>query len=160
MAQRPDLAARNRARATHAMSRTSTYAVWRSMLARCTNPNAKDYPRYGASGVTVCERWRSFENFLADMGARPDGMTLDRENGAHGYAPGNCRWATPTQQARNRRDNVLVTHEGITVTLAEWAERAGLERKTLEYRIRAGWDTARALTTPSTINRKPTKCST
>jgi hypothetical protein len=160
MAARPDLAAMNRARATHAMSRTSTYAVWRSMLSRCTNPNAKDYPRYGGRGITVCDRWRVFENFLADMGPRPDGLTLERENGARGYEPGNCKWATPTAQARNRSSNVLVTHGGHTATVAEWAERTGLERKTLEYRLRAGWPAERALSTPSTINRKPTKCST
>lgn len=154
MQSRPDLAAMNRARATHSMSRTNTYAVWRSMLSRCANPCAKDYPRYGGRGIAVCDRWRSFESFLADMGVKPDGMTLDRKDGARGYEPDNCRWATPTEQARNTRQNVLVTHSGVTASVAEWAERVGLERKTLQYRIRAGWDTARALTTPSTINRK------
>lgn len=155
MRLRPDLAERNRARATHSMSRTSTYAIWRSMLARCTSPQSKDFGRYGARGITVCNRWLKFENFLADMGQRPEGLTLDRRDGTLGYSPDNCRWATPTIQARNRRTNVTVTHDGITATVAEWAERTGLERKTLEYRIRAGWTAARALTTPSTINRKP-----
>lgn len=151
---RPDLAARNRARATHGMTGTPTFVAWSSMLARCTNRKAKDYPRYGGRGITICERWRSFENFLADMGERPEGMTLDRERQDGNYEPGNCRWATPTQQARNRCTNVLVTHAGITATIAEWAERTGLERKTLQWRIRAGWNTARALSTPSITNRK------
>lgn len=140
------------------MSRTSTYAVWRSMLARCMNPKAKDYPRYGGRGITVCERWRTFENFLADMGERPAGLTLEREDGSRGYEPRNCKWATPTEQARNRRTNVMVTHNGVVATVAEWAERTGLERKTIEYRIRAGWDHSKAVTTPSTTNRK-LKCS-
>lgn len=135
---------------------SSTHAIWRGMLARCRNVNAKDYARYGARGITVCDRWLSFALFLADMGERPAGMTLERRDGSKGYFPENCTWATPTQQARNRRGNVNVTHDGITATVAEWAERTGLERKTLEYRIRAGWPAERALTTPSLINRKPT----
>lgn len=143
-----------------ALSRTSTYTIWKTMVARCTRPHAKDFPRYGGRGITVCERWRTFANFLADMGERPAGLTLDRKDGTGGYEPANCRWATPKEQARNRRNNVLLTHDGQTATVAEWAERTGLERKTLEYRVRAGWPAERALTTPSTINRKPAKCST
>ncbi len=154
MALRPDLAAMNRARATHAMSRTSTYTVWRSMLARCTNPKAKDVPRYGGRGITVSDEGRSVDNLLADMGEKPAGMTLDRKDGARGYEPSNCRWATHKEQARNRRTNVHVTHQGVTATVAEWAERTGLERKTLEHRLRAGWESSRALTTPSLTNRK------
>lgn len=133
---------------------SSTHAIWRGMLSRCRNPKAKDFARYGGRGVAVCERWLSFDNFLADMGERPAGLTLDRRNGSGNYEPGNCTWATPKQQARNRRDNVLVTHAGTTASVAAWAERTGLERKTLEYRIRAGWPAERALTTPSLINRK------
>ena len=124
------------------------------MRQRCENPNRKDFCNYGARGITVCARWLQFTNFLSDMGERPAGMTLERSDGAKGYSPENCTWATPTQQARNKRTNVLVTHGGHTATVAEWAERTGLERKTLEYRIRAGWPAERALTTPSLINRK------
>jgi hypothetical protein len=159
MTKRPDLVARNAARVTHRLSRTTTYAIHRSMLARCTNPNCKDYPRYGGRGISVCERWKSFDNFLADMGKRPEGLTLERNDVNGNYEPSNCRWATQKEQQRNRRTNVFVTHDGITATVAEWAERTGLERKTLEYRIRVGWAPARALTTPSTINRK-LQCST
>lgn len=133
---------------------STTHAIWRGMLARCSNPKSKDFPRYGGRGITVCDRWLQFANFVADMGERPDGMTLERRDGAKGYSPDNCTWATPKQQARNRRNNVAVSHNGVTATVAEWAERTGLERKTLEYRIRAGWPAERALTTPSTINRK------
>jgi len=133
---------------------STTHAIWRGMLARCNNVKSKDHARYGARGIKVCERWAQFTNFLADMGERPAGMSLERQDGSANYSPENCVWATPKQQARNRRDNVNVTHDGHTATVAEWAERTGLERKTLEYRIRAGWPAERALTTPSLINRK------
>ena len=136
------------------MSHTPTYVAWRAMLSRCRNPKSKDFARYGARGIVVCERWMKFENFLADMGARPLGMTVDRERGEGNYEPGNCRWATPKEQARNRRSNVLITFQGHTASIAEWAERTGLERKTLENRIRVGWPVMKALTTPSITNRK------
>ena len=134
---------------------SSTHAIWRGMLARCRNQKSKDFPRYGGRGIAVCERWWDFPSFLADMGERPAGLTLERLDGSGNYCPENCRWVTPKQQARNRRNNVRVVFGGLTATVAEWAERTGLERKTLEYRLRSGWPPERALTTPSLINRKP-----
>jgi hypothetical protein len=80
-----------------------TYTSWRAMVARCTNPRSSQWDRYGGSGVRVCDRWRRFENFLADMGERPTGKTLDRKSGDGDYEPANCRWATKTQQERNKR---------------------------------------------------------
>jgi hypothetical protein len=82
---------------------TSTYYIWGAMIQRCTNPRNRDYPSYGARGITVCDRWHKFENFLADMGERPDGLSLDRIDNDGNYEPGNCHWATPVQQANNRR---------------------------------------------------------
>lgn len=82
---------------------TRTYTSWQSMKERCYNPDATSWRWYGAKGVRICDRWRfSFENFLADLGERPEGMSLDRIDNEHGYEPGNCRWATPLQQTRNR----------------------------------------------------------
>lgn len=79
-----------------------TYLTWLAMRSRCFNPKNEKYPMYGARGVTVCERWAtSFENFLADMGERPKGTTLDRKDNAKGYEPGNCKWSTPKEQALN-----------------------------------------------------------
>lgn len=82
---------------------SGAYISWKSMVKRCTNPNAKDWPDYGGRGIEVCDRWREFQNFLADMGERPAGMTLDRIDVDGNYELANCRWATPSEQRRNQR---------------------------------------------------------
>jgi hypothetical protein len=83
--------------------RNLTYKIWGSMRQRCENPNAENYPYYGGRGIAVCERWQKFENFLADMGEKPDGLSIDRIDNSKGYEPGNCRWTTSSEQNRNRR---------------------------------------------------------
>ena len=82
---------------------TPTYTSWRNMLSRCRNRNRSDYVNYGGRGITVCERWLAFENFLVDMGERPAGTTLDRKDNDRGYDPTNCVWATHKEQTNNRR---------------------------------------------------------
>lgn len=88
---------------THGMTGTPAYISWQAMIQRCANPKAPDYARYGGRGITVCEQWRDFEAFYADMGERPADRTLDRIDVNGNYGPGNCQWATVTEQNLNRR---------------------------------------------------------
>lgn len=137
----------------HGMYKSPLYRSWRSMVVRCTNPNATSYKYYGAIGVAVCERWKRFQNFYADMGDRPEGSTLDRIDSTKGYEPTNCRWASKKQQARNRRTNNLLVFRGERLTLEEWAERFGIKSNTLWMRLyEQRWDLERALTSPLAVN--------
>jgi hypothetical protein len=141
---------------THGLSHLPEYGIWGLMKARCTNTRGKFYFRYGGRGITVCERWlHSFENFLADMGPRPSPKhSIERTNNAFGYTPENCVWATSIQQANNTRWNHLLTFNGETLTIAQWARSTqalaiGLCYYTLRSRINfLGWSDERALTTP------------
>jgi hypothetical protein len=142
---------------THGKTHSSTWNSWKGARYRCRAPASKDYDRYGGRGVLFCERWESFENFLADMGEKPPGKTLDRYPDPNGnYEPSNCRWATPAEQARNRRNNTLLTFRGHTATLAEWSETLGLSGELITYRLRHGWSVPEALETPAgTTARTP-----
>lgn len=133
---------------THGLSGTSTYSIWDTMVQRCHNEKSKDYPRYGARGIEVCERWRKFDNFLADMGERPSGLTLDRIDGSKGYSPDNCRWASYAVQVRNSSAATMVTINGKTQCLADWRKEIGLSSSAYGTRIQRGWSVERALTTP------------
>lgn len=136
----------------HGMKNTPTYVSWEAMVQRCTNPNHVSYPQYGGVGVAICKRWRdSFAAFLEDVGERPGlEYSLDRfPNAAGNYEPGNCRWATQSQQHRNKKSNRLLTFRGETRCAIEWAEILNLPRTTLYNRLRRGWAVGRALTTPA-----------
>lgn len=125
---------------THGMSRTPTYSSWQRMIDRCTNAKNKHFENYGGRGVVICHRWRiSFKNFLDDMGIRPDGTSLDRVNNDGNYEPGNCRWATRSQQQSNRRVNHLITINGETRTITQWSLVSGISTCTISSRIRLGW---------------------
>lgn len=122
---------------THGMVKTKTYKTWLGMLSRCSEKSkGKTRKNYWSKGIRVCERWKTFENFLQDMGETPDGLTLDRIDGNGNYEKGNCRWATDKEQANNTSANLLITHIGKTQTLAMWADDIGIKANTLLYRIR------------------------
>ena len=130
------------------------YLSWRAMRARCANPKNPAYPRYGGRGITVCTRWMTFENFLADMGARPAGLSLDRIDNDRGYEPGNCRWATRREQAANQRGRNLVVIAGVSDTLQGWQEKYRLSDGLVRYRMRQfGWPAEQAITTPKQRRR-------
>lgn len=123
-----------------------TYASWESMSQRCNNPKYHRYPDYGGRGIQVCQRWLKFENFLADMGERPEGKTLERKENDKGYYPENCKWATVIEQANNKRNNHFLTYEGKTQTIAQWANEIGMLRSVLSSRIHRCWSIEKALT--------------
>lgn len=129
----------NKRRATHGMYRTRIYQLWQGMKDRCRNPNNARFHRYGGRGITVCDRWQEFDNFFADMGDPPAGMTLDRIDTDGNYEPTNCRWASRKQQQNNMSTNTHVTHNGKTQTLAEWAAELGIPYSRIVYRHTRGW---------------------
>lgn len=126
-------------RVRHGLCGSPTHRTWARMVARCTNPNTDQYPRYGGRGITVCERWLTFENFHEDMGERPKGMTIDRINNDKGYSPSNCRWSTRQDQARNRTSNRVLSIDNHTACVAEWAEISGTPAYRIIQRLRRGW---------------------
>ncbi len=133
----------------HGHSRTGTYRTWSGMVQRCSNPRSADFHNYGGRGIAVCERWRSFDNFLADVGERPPGMSLDRIDNDGNYEPGNVRWATRSENDRNRRSSRWVDYRGERRLLIELCEAFGVRWDTAAYRIRSGWTVEDAVETPA-----------
>lgn len=136
---------------THGFGKTAEYSIWKGIKNRCLNPSTQGYRKYGARGITICDQWRdSFVEFLDHIGPRPSPFhSVDRIDNNRGYEPGNVRWATMVEQNRNRRDNVLLTFDGETMTMAEWADQVGISAKVIQIRLRSlGWDVERALRTP------------
>lgn len=126
----------------HGQCGTLTYRRWKSMRQRAT----KQHGPYAA--IACCARWESFEAFLADMGECPEGHTLDRIDNERGYEAGNCRWATVATQNSNRKSVVVLTHQGVSKSVADWARDLGIDANTIRQRLYLGWDADRALTTP------------
>lgn len=135
---------------THGMSKTRTYRIWKAMRERCLKITSSGYEKYGAKGITVCDRWSRFEFFLSDMGEAPEGTSIDRINTYGNYEPGNCRWATLAQQAVNTRRNYKITINGVTKCSTEWAREYGINPRTVKRRITGlGWTPIQALTEPT-----------
>jgi hypothetical protein len=133
----------------HGLSHTAEWRVWQAMHHRCENPTNVGFDRYGGRGITVCERWQTFEPFLEDMGEHPGkGYSLDRIDNEQGYSKENCRWATKLEQANNTSTNVYWTLNGETRSISDWARHYNLRPANVHRRLQCGWDLKRALTEP------------
>lgn len=132
-------AAAKSANKVHGASKSTEYRVWVDMRRRCHSPERPDFHRYGGRGIEVCERWRdSFETFLADMGPRPKGRTLDRRDNDGPYSPTNCYWATKWEQERNKRTNVRVVVDGVAMIATDAAQKLGVSKNVVSRRMKSG----------------------
>jgi hypothetical protein len=134
----------------------SEYQSWTNMRKRCLNPNHKKYAIYGGRGITVCERWSDFKNFMLDMGRKPDPkFTIERQDVNGNYEPKNCYWISRKDQGRNKRNSVFVTYQGKRMLLLELVEELGLSRQLVYERLKLGWTLAQAIALPngSSVNR-------
>lgn len=140
----------NKNRSTHgetAGEKTPEYTTWASMMQRCENSGNAGFKNYGGRGIRVCKRWRKYENFLKDMGRKPNPeSSIDRIDNDGDYDPSNCRWASKKEQQNNTRRNRKITHNGESFNMFQWADRIGMNKKTLSTRIFRGWSENRALT--------------
>lgn len=145
-----ETAKKQKPRLTHGKTKTKVYRAWAKMKARCKDTNDKRWEHYGGRGISVCSRWSDFESFYADMGEPPtEEHSLDRIDVNGDYCRENCRWATPKEQARNQRRSNLITFNGKTQCLADWAEELGIRYGTLEARLNAyQWPVEKAFSTP------------
>lgn len=134
---------------THGMTNTKLFNVWQSMKQRCNDKNHKDYIDYGKRGITVCKEWEcnflNFYNWAIDNGYK-EGLTIDRINVNGNYEPTNCRWVDLFIQANNKRNNVVITYNGVKDTLQNWARKYDLKSSTLYWRITNNWEVEKALT--------------
>lgn len=136
-----------KANTTHGLRHTRLYDIWNAMLARCHRKNTKAYPMYGGRGIVVCDEWRKdFKAFYdwAMANGYNDELSIDRIDNDKGYSAYNCRWATTSTQANNKRSNVSVEYNGEVHTIAEWSQILGIKQATLRKRIRCGWSVAKA----------------
>lgn len=129
-------------------ARSYTRASWRSMLSRCHDMNHVSFKHYGARGVRVTERWHVFDNFLSDMGLRPDDHVIARKDHEQDYSKDNCSWEHRSLVSKRKRGESCVTINGQTHTLTQWARISGVHRTTLIYRLRNGWPCDEALLKP------------
>ncbi len=134
----------------HGKAHLPEYGIWIGIKRRCTNTNDPAYRYYGGRGIEMCERWvKSFAAFYEDMGPRPDGYEIDRINNDGNYEPGNCRWTTQQENARNKRNSRMLTHNRRTQNLIAWAEETGISAPLILHRMEIGWTVDEALTIPA-----------
>lgn len=146
----PKKSTRNSHKITHGKTRTPEHKIWVEMRQRCNNPNSQSYDRYGGRGIKVCSAWEdSFQAFIADMGARSAGQSLDRIDNDKGYGPGNCRWASRTEQQRNTSRNIMLSYNGVTQCVSAWAKQLNYTDKLIWNRLNnLNWSVEKALSTP------------
>lgn len=133
---------------THGMSKDPTHIIWRAIKHRCYNPKATVYKYYGERGIKLCDRWLKFENFLTDMGEKPEGLSIERKDNNLGYFKNNCKWATQKEQANNKRNNVWITVDGITHNVTQWERIKRHSVGLVSGRIFRGWSPEKAVMTP------------
>jgi hypothetical protein len=126
----------------HGKTRTKIYGIWHSMMQRCYDNNSHAFIRYGGRGITVCDKWKSFD---ADMGDKPEGMSLERIDNNGDYSPGNVVWASAKAQSNNRRNNVVIEINGRKQTMQQWADESGVKLGTIWMRLKRGWNAERAI---------------
>lgn len=127
---------------THGLTKTykHEYRSWKDMRSRCNNPKDTDYKDYGGRGIRVCDEWNDFNKFIIDMGSKPSGYTIDRIDVNGGYSSLNCRWASQSTQANNKRNNHIIEYMGETRTLSEWGKKFKLCPSKIRYRLKMGWE--------------------
>lgn len=131
---------------THGKTKSRVYVIWKAMRRRCQNPKALEFKNYGGRGISVCERWQTFENFYEDMGDPPDGFSIERNDNDGNYEPSNCRWASYKEQLNNTRSNRFLEAFGKRQTLTQWSEELNIPVTTIRNRLdRAGLSVERAL---------------
>lgn len=137
-------------RVKHGMTNSQAFTRWRSMISRCENPKNSSYARYGGRGITICSEWRnSFEQYLSDVGFPPfEGAQLDRIDNDGNYEPSNVRWSSPVDNANNRSCSFVITVDGVSRTLSQWARERSMNPDTLKARLVAGWSPDAAVFTP------------
>lgn len=132
----------------HGKSHTSEYIAWKQMRKRCQNPADSSFHNYGERGITICDKWQTFEGFYEDMGERPEGMTVERQDNELGYSLDNCVWGNRTIQARNKRTTLQITYQNRTQPLAVWCEELNLTYEFIYHRLHRGWTPEQAFTLP------------
>lgn len=138
-----------KAKTTHGDCKSKEFMAWAAMMTRCRNPKQACFKNYGGRGISVCTRWQKYEHFLADMGRKPSlRHTLERIDNDGNYEPKNCRWATRSEQALNKRNNRWISFGKETLTLTEWARKLGCSNAMISQRLDKGWSVEKTLTTP------------
>ncbi|MEK4302424.1 hypothetical protein MKY30_23990 [Oceanobacillus sp. FSL W8-0428] len=137
---------------THGHTKTRLYTIWHGMKLRCYTKSNASYKYYGGRGISVCDEWKddfaSFRTWSLSNGYK-EGLTIDRVDANGNYEPSNCRWINYKGQARNKRNNKIITYRGESKTISEWSEITNIKQSTISERVRLGWDEAEAITRPA-----------